>query len=209
MELTVTTFLSVDGVYQGPGGPDEDRSGGFDRGGWLVPHFDEATGQFMNEVFGRVDAFLLGRRTYDIFITYWPHQTDLDPVANGLNTLPKYVASTTLKDPTWAKTTVLEGDLGTAVRELKAREGRELQVHGSGQLVRYLLEHDLVDRLNLLVFPVIVGAGKRLFPDRGLATGLALESSRTTPSGVSISTYRATGRAQFGTVDEATATDQG
>jgi dihydrofolate reductase len=202
MQLTVTTFLSVDGVYQGPGGPDEDRSGGFDRGGWLVPHFDEATGQFIDEVFGQVDAFLLGRRTYDIFAASWPNATDPDDlVAKRLNTLPKYVASTTLQDPKWANTTVLEGDLAAAVRELKQREGRELQVHGSGALVRFLLGNDLVDRLNLLVFPVIVGAGRRLLPDEGIATGLALDESRTTPSGVTISVYRPTGRPEFGSVE--------
>ncbi|HEX2221450.1 MAG TPA: dihydrofolate reductase family protein [Candidatus Limnocylindria bacterium] len=202
MQLTVTTFLSVDGVYQGPGGPNEDRSGGFDRGGWLVPHFDEATGQFMDSVFQQVDAFLLGRRTYDIFAASWPNATDPnDPVASKLNTLPKYVASTTLKDPEWANTTVLEGDLASAVRKLKDREGRELQVHGSGRLVQFLLDNDLVDRLNLLVFPVIVGAGRRLFPDSGMATGLALDESRTTPSGVTISVYRPTGRPEFGEVE--------
>ena len=202
MQLTITTFLSVDGAYQGPGGPDEDRSGGFDRGGWLVPHFEEATGKFIDEVFGQVDAFLLGRRTYDIFAASWPKATDPnDPVASRLNTLPKYVASTTLEDPQWANTTVLEGDLAAAVRELKQREGRELQVHGSGALVRFLLDNDLVDRLNLLVFPVIVGAGRRLFPDQGIATGLALDESRTTPSGVTICVYRPTGRPQFGTAE--------
>jgi dihydrofolate reductase len=202
MQLTVTTFLSVDGVYQGPGGPIEDQSGGFDRGGWLVPHFDEATGQFMNEVFDKVDAFLLGRRTYDIFAASWPNTTDPDdPVASRLNTLPKYVVSTTLKDPEWANTTVLAGDAAAAVQELKEREGRELQVHGSGRLVQFLLDHDLVDRLNLLVFPVIVGAGRRLFADSGIATGLALDESRTTGSGVTISVYRTTGRPEFGEVE--------
>ena len=202
MQLTVTTFVSVDGVDQGPGGPDEDRSDGFDRGGWLVPHFDEATGKFIDEVFGQVDAFLLGRRTYDIFAASWPNATDPnDPVANRLNTLPKYVASTTLKDPQWANTTVLEGDLASAVRELKNREGRELQVHGSGALVRFLLDNDLVDRLNLLMFPVIVGAGRHLFPDQGIATGLTLDESRTTPSGVTIHVYRPTGRPEFGSVE--------
>jgi dihydrofolate reductase len=202
MQLTVTTFLSVDGVYQGPGGPDEDRSGGFDRGGWLVPHFDEATGEFMDSIFQRVDAFLFGRRTYDIFAASWPNATDPeDTVANRLNTLPKYVASTTLKDPEWANTSVLEGDLVSAVRKLKGRDGRELQVHGSGALVRFLLENDLVDRLDLLVFPVIVGAGRRLFPDSGIATGLALDQSRTTGSGVTISVYRPTGRPEFGEVE--------
>ena len=202
MQLTVTTFLSVDGVYQGPGGPTEDQSGGFDRGGWLVPHFDDATGQFMNEVFDKVDAFLLGRRTYDIFAASWPNTTDPDdPVASRLNTLPKYVVSTTLKDPEWANTTVLEGDAAAAVQELKGRDGRELQVHGSGRLVQFLLDHDLVDRLNLLVFPVIVGAGRRLFADRGIATGLALDESRTTGSGVTISVYQTTGRPEFGEVE--------
>lgn len=202
MQLTVTTFLSVDGVYQGPGGPDEDRRDGFDRGGWLVPHFDEATGQFMDEVFREVDAFLLGRRTYEIFAASWPNATDPnDRVAKSLNTLPKYVASTTLEDPQWANSTVLKGDLASAVQELKERDGRELQVHGSGKLVQFLLANDLVDRLNLLVFPVIVGAGRRLFPDSGIATGLAVEESRTTPSGVAISVYRPSGRPEFGTVE--------
>ena len=202
MQLIVTTFLSVDGVYQGPGGPEEDRSGGFDRGGWLVPHFDEATGQFMTQVFQEVDAFLLGRRTYEIFAASWPHVTDPnDPVANSLNTLPKYVASSTLKDPEWNNTTVLDGDLASAVQQLKGRDGRELQVHGSGRLVQSLLANDLVDRLNLIVFPVIVGAGRRLFPESGIATGLALDESRTTPSGVAISVYRPSGRPEFGSVE--------
>jgi dihydrofolate reductase len=202
MQLTVTTFLSVDGVYQGPGGPDEDRRDGFDRGGWLGPHFDEATGQFMDEIFQDVDAFLLGRRTYEIFAASWPNATDPnDMVAKSLNTLPKYVASSTLHDPQWANTTVLDGDLVSAVQQLKERDGRELQVHGSGSLVRFLLANDLVDRLNLLVFPVIVGAGRRLFPDSGIATGLALEESRTTPSGVAISVYRPIGRPEFESVE--------
>jgi dihydrofolate reductase len=202
VQLTVTTFLSVDGVYQGPGGPEEDRRDGFDRGGWLVPHFDEATGQFMDEVFREVDAFLLGRRTYEIFAASWPNATDPnESVAKALNTLPKYVASSTLTNPEWANTTVLEGDLASAVRSLKERDGSELQVHGSGKLVQFLLANDLVDRLNLLVFPVIVGAGRRLFPDRGIATGLALEESRSTPSGVAISVYRPSGRPEFGSIE--------
>ena len=202
MQLTVTTFLSVDGVYQGPGGPDEDRGGGFDRGGWLVPHFDDATGEFMTSIFQKVDAFLLGRRTYEIFAASWPKATDPnDLVATKLNTLPKHVASTALTDPEWANSRVIEGDVADSVRDLKEREGGELQVHGSGQLVRFLLEHDLVDRLNLLIFPVIVGAGRRLFPASGMATGLALDESRTTPSGVTVSVYRPTGRPEFGEVE--------
>jgi dihydrofolate reductase len=201
MKLTVTTFLSVDGVMQGPGGPDEDRSDGFVRGGWLAPHFDEETGRFMTEVFEQVDAFLLGRRTYDIFAAYWPTAADPnDPVGNRLNTLPKYVASSTLTEPEWGPTTVLTGDVPAAVAELKQQPGRELQVHGSGALVRTLHEHDLVDEYRLLVFPVIVGEGRRLFPDRGVATGLTLVDSRTTGSGVAIHVYRTSGRPEFGTV---------
>jgi dihydrofolate reductase len=204
MDLTVTTFVSVDGVYQGPGAPEEDRSDGFDRGGWLVPHFDEATGQFMDEIFREPDAFLLGRRTYEIFAGYWPNVTDPnDRVAKALNTLPKYVASSTLHDPQWANTTVLDGDLANAIQELKERDGRQLQVHGSGKLVQFLLANDLVDRLNLLVFPVIVGDGRRLFPDSGIATGLALDESRTTPSGVTISVYQPSGRPEFGSIEAA------
>jgi dihydrofolate reductase len=201
MKLTTTMFLSVDGVAQGPGGPDEDRSGGFERGGWLVPHFDEQTGQFMDQVFRRVDAFLLGRRTYEIFAGSWGKMDDPgdNPVAVNLNTLPKYVPSTTLKDPEWTNTTVLSGDVAAAVRELKERPGQELQVHGSITLVRWLLENDLVDELNLLVFPVVVGQGRRLFADQGLDTNLQVAESTTTPSGVNILTYRTAGRPDYGT----------
>ena len=203
MQLSVTTFLSVDGVYQCPGGPTEDTSEGFERGGWLVPHFDEETGAFMNEVFDKVDAFLLGRHTYDIFAASWPKMADADdPVGGKLNRLPKYVVSTTLDDdPPWGPTIVLRGDVKTEVEALKATPGRELQVHGSGLLVRTLLEHDLVDELRLLVFPVIVGQGRRLFPDDGVATGLRLAESRTTPSGTAIHVYRPTGRPEFGEVE--------
>lgn len=203
MRLTVTTFVSVDGVMQGPGGPDEDRSDGFTRGGWLAPLFDQDAGQFMNGVFNQVDAFLLGRRTYDIFAGYWPKVQDPDdPIASRLNTLPKYVASTTVTEPEWGPTTILSGDVPAAVAELKQRPGRELQVHGSGRLVRTLHDHDLVDEYRLLVFPVIVGEGRRLFPDCGIATGLSLVDSRTTSTGVAIQVYRPTGRPEFGTVGE-------
>jgi dihydrofolate reductase len=202
MRLTVTTFVSVDGVGQGPGGPDEDRRGGFSRGGWAMPYFDEATGAYMVEVFGQVDAFLLGRRTYDIFASAWPKSTDPnDPIAKALNTLPKYVASTTLTDPEWGPTTVLGDDVAAAVAELKRKPGRELQVHGSLALVRTLFEHGLVDEHRLLIFPVIVGEGDRLFPQHGLDTGLSLASTRTTDSGVAIHVYRPTGRPEYGTAE--------
>jgi dihydrofolate reductase len=201
MQLTVTTFLSVDGVMQGPGGPDEDRSGGFDRGGWLVPHFDDATGQFVTEAFAKADAFLLGRRTYEIFAAYWPKVTDADdPVANPLNVLPKYVVSKRLRSAEWQPSTIVSGNIPAEVAKLKEMPGRELQVHGSGTLAQTLLENDLVDEWRLLFFPVIVGAGRRLFPDAGVATGLRLVDSRMTPSGVAIHVYQPTGRPEFGEV---------
>jgi dihydrofolate reductase len=158
MKLTATMMLTVDGVYQGPGGPDEDRRGGFDRGGWVAPLFDEETGRFVTSVFERADALLLGRRTWEIFEGYWPHHDEGDPISHGINVLPKYVPSTTLKDPDW-NTHVIKGDVEAAVRELKAKSGRELQIHGSGQLLRWLLERDLVDELNLQVYPVVVATG--------------------------------------------------
>ncbi|HEX7197703.1 MAG TPA: dihydrofolate reductase family protein [Candidatus Limnocylindria bacterium] len=198
MKLTATMMLTVDGVYQGPGGPDEDRRGEFDRGGWVAPHFDEETGIFVTSVFERADALLLGRRTWEIFEAYWPHHDEGDPVSHGINVLPKYVPSATLKHPGW-NTHVIDGDVEDAVCELKAKPGRELQVHGSGALLRWLLERDLVDELNLEIHPVIVSDGLRLFPEQGQTHNLELVESRSTPSGVTLQTYRPAGRATFGT----------
>ena len=200
MKLTALIFLTLDGVYQGPGGPDEDRRGGFDRGGWLAAHADEETWPFITSVYERADALLLGRRTWEIWETYWPHHDQGDPVSHGINVLPKYVPSTTLRDPTWQNTHVIKGNVQAAVRELKAKPGRELQVHGSGALLRWLLERDLVDELNLMLYPVVVGDGIRLFPERGQTHDLTLVESRSTPSGVAILTYRPAGRAAFGTL---------
>jgi dihydrofolate reductase len=201
MKLTTTTFVSVDGVMQGIGGPDEDRSGGFERGGWTTPLWDTEAGTFLNQVYQRADAFLFGRRTYEIFAGSWGVVPDpgINPIAEALNTRPKYVASTTLTDPQWADTTVLAGEVATAVRELKAKPGRELQVHGSGNLIRWLLDNNLVDEINLFIFPVVVGQGTRLFPDTGPDTALELVESRATPRGVTIQVYRPTGRPQYGT----------
>jgi dihydrofolate reductase len=154
---------------QGLGGPDEDRRGGFERGGWALPLFDDEAETFLAGVYQRADAFLFGRRTYEIFAGYWGAMADSDdPIAVALNTRPKYVASTTLTDPQWANTTVLSGDVAAAVSELKAKPGGELQVVGSLSVVRLLLDNDLVDELTLLTFPVVVGQGRRLFPDSGL-----------------------------------------
>jgi dihydrofolate reductase len=198
MKLIATMMVSVDGVHQGPGGPDEDRRGGFERGGWTAPYSDEQSWRHLTSVFERADALLLGRRTWQIFESYWPHHDAGDPVSHGINVLPKYVPSTTLKDPGWS-THVITGDVEAAVRELKAKPGRELQVHGSGQLFRWLLGRDLVDELNLRIAPVVVGEGLRLFPEHGQTHGLTLVESQSTPSGVMIQTYRPAGRATFGT----------
>ncbi len=200
MKLTAMLFLSLDGVYQGPGGADEDRRGGFERGGWLAPYANDETWQFITSVYERADALLLGRKTWEIWETYWPHHDAGDPVSHGINVLPKYVPSTTLTDPTWQNTHVIASDVETAVGELKAQPGRELQVHGSGALLRWLLEHDLVDELNLLLYPVVVGDGLRLFPAKGPTHDLTLVESQSMPTGVTIQTYKPAGRATFGNI---------
>ena len=197
MRLTATSFLSLDGVYQGPGGPDEDRRGGFDRGGWQASHSDEVVGSAIRSNYARADAMLLGRVTWEIWDAYWPLHDD-NPVGHIINVLPKYVPSTTLKDPTWQNTHVLTGDVEAAVRALKAQPGRDLLLQGSGGLLRWLLERDLVDDLILFIYPVVVGDGLRLFPERGQTHDLALVESLATPSGVTIQTYRPAGRATFG-----------
>ena len=201
MKLIASMMVSLDGVYQGPGGPDEDRSDGFDRGGWTAAFGDEEGLRFLNSMFERAGGLLLGRRTWEIFEGYWPNHHGDDPISNGINVLPKYVPSTTLKDPGW-NTHVIDGDVEAAVRELKASPGGELQVHGSGDLLRWLLEHDLVDELNLRIYPVVVGDGRRLFPEHGQSHNLELVESLSVPSGVMLQTYRPAGRATFGNADE-------
>jgi dihydrofolate reductase len=199
VKLVATEMVSLDGVYQGPGGPDEDRRGGFERGGWTASHADAEMFPFLVAMFERADALLLGRKTWEIWLPYWPNHDD-NPFGHRINALPKYVPSNTLKDPTWANTHVISGDaaaVDAAIRELKAKPGGELQVHGSGVLLRWLLEHDLVDELNLRVSPVIVGDGMRLFPEQGLSHDLELVGSRALPGGVLILTYRPNGRVRF------------
>jgi len=199
MKLTTITMVTVDGVMQGLGGPDEDRRGGFERGGWVAPLFDNEGGTFLNQVYQRADAFLFGRRTYEIFAGSWGTWADPggNPIWTALNSRPKYVASTTLTDPKWADTTVLSGDVAADVADLKAKPGGELQVHGSGALIRCLLANDLVDEITLLVCPVVVGQGTRLFPETGPDLALDLIDSRAFPKGITLQVYRPSGRPQY------------
>jgi dihydrofolate reductase len=198
MKLTTVTNVSVDGVMQGLGGPEEDASGGFERGGWALPLLDDEAGAFLGQVYQRADAFLFGRRTYEIFAGYWRLVEDPDnPIASALNSRPKYVVSSVLTDPEWSGTTVLSGDVAAAIRDLKATEEGELQVHGSGALVRWLLDTGLVDEIVLLTYPVVVGQGTRLFPDSGPDTALELVESRSTSGGLTIQVYRPSGRPQY------------
>src|ERR671911_1881699 len=200
MKLTVNMNVSVDGVMQGLGGQEEDRSGGFERGGWAMPHFDSETAALIGQVYQRADAFLFGRWTYEVFADSWGTIEDMKthPIGEALNSRPKYVASTTLIDPQWADTTVLSGDVAAAVSELKAKPGGELQVVGSLSVVRLLLDNDLVDEITLLTYPVVVGQGRRLFPDSGRDTALELVESRATANGVTIQVYRTAGRPRYG-----------
>jgi dihydrofolate reductase len=207
VKLTTMTQVTVDGVMQGNGAAsDEDRRGGFERGGWAMGVFDNETMAFINQTYHRADAFLFGRRTYELFAGYWGAEERAraaleDPgnhqIAAALNTKPKYVASTTLTDPRWADTTVLSDDLAAAIGELKAEPEGELQVHGSGALIRWLLASDLVDEINLLIVPVVVGQGARLFPDTGPDIALDLVDSLADSKGATIQIYRPAGRPQY------------
>ncbi len=200
MKLTTVTQLTVDGVVQGNGGASaEDRRNGFDRGGWALGKGDDETRAFIARTYQRADAFLFGRRTYDLFAGSWGtiEQLRTSPIGVALAETPKYVASATLTDPRWPGTTVLPGDLAAAVRELKAKPGGELQVHGSGTLTRWLLANDLVDEMILLVIPVVVGQGTRLFPASGPDLALDLVESRVDSKGVTTQVFRPAGRPQY------------
>ncbi len=191
MKLTTTTQVSVDGVMQGPGARD-DELGVFERSGWA--HFDNEAGKVMDEIYQRADAFLFGRLTYKHFAATWGTWDDPgnSPIWTALHTKPKYVASTTLTDPRWVHTTVLSGNLMATIRELKAKPGGELQVHGSGALFRWLFDIGLIDEINLFIFPVIVGLGTRLFPDTGRDSALQLVGSQSTQTGITVQVYRPT-----------------
>ena len=202
MKLTTMTQITVDGVVQGNGhASDEDRKNGFHRGGWAKGAGDDGTRTLITQTYQRADAFLFGRRTYELFAGSWGAIEEMraHPIGVALNKTPKYVASTTLNDPQWADTTVLSGDLAAAIGRLKAKPGGELQVHGSGALTRWLLDNQLVDEINLLVCPVVVGQGTRLFPDAGLDMALDLVDSRAYPEGITLQVYRPGGRPQYAT----------
>ena len=199
-KLVVTTFVTLDGVMQAPGGPGEDPSGGFSHEGWLVPHFDETLGEQMNAWFTGAQDFLLGRTTYEIFYASWPKMISDDPVSQGLNFKKKYVASRTLDSVEWETAELLKGDVGDAVRALKAEDGGELQVHGSAGLIQTLLAEDLVDELRLVVFPVLLGSGKRLFGDGTVPRTWTLTASKATSTGALIASYERAGEVQSGAV---------
>ena len=199
MRLTITTNVSVDGVMQGLGGQSEDRRGGFDRGGWAITLLDTEATDHINEIYGGAAAFLFGRRTYEIFAGSWGAIPEMmtSPVGVALNSRPKYVVSASLTDPQWAGTSVLTGDIAVAVANLKAQHDGALIVPGSGVLARWLLVSNLVDELDLLTYPVVVGQGTRLFPDSGPDTALELVTSRSTSGGITIQTYRPAGRPRY------------
>lgn len=199
MQLTVTTFTSVDGVMQGPGGRDEDRSDGFGLGGWLVPYVDEEFGEIVDGIFSRAGEILLGRATYETFYPYWSQLADSDDiVASRLNKLPKHVATNSRETLEWKNSRVISGDVAAEIRRLKERSGGELQVHGSHGLIQTLLAEGLVDAFNLLIFPVVLGEGKRLFGRGTVPASLELTASRVTGKGVIAATYEPTGTFEQG-----------
>ena len=197
-KVVVSTFLSLDGVMQAPGGPEEDPTGRFAHGGWAVPYWDDAVDERMSELMGRPFDLLLGRKTYEIFAAYWPHAGEDNPAAQALNSARKHVASRTLDRVDWQNSTLLEGDVPAAVARLKEEDGPELQVHGSADLIQTLLEHDLVDELSLMVFPVLLGDGKRLFAAGTVPGGLELVDAEISATGVIMARYRRAGDVQVG-----------
>ena len=201
-KLVVGTFVTLDGVMQAPGGPNEDRDGGFRHGGWLVPYFDEKIGEIMTEWTKRVGAFVLGRKTYEIFAASWPKSTDpADEIANALNTRPKFVASRTLDKVDWSNPILLRGDVAEEVAKLKAQEGDEIQVHGSGDLLQTLHKHDLIDTLRIWQFPVVVGIGKRLFGAGTIPRSFRLVDTQLATTGAVLHVYERAGDLKYGEVE--------
>jgi dihydrofolate reductase len=196
--LVVGSFITLDGVMQAPGGPNEDREGDFQHGGWLVPYLDEAFGTSMAEWTKRADAFLFGRKTYQMFATSWPNSSDPEEV---LNIRPKFIASRTLDTVSWNNSTLIKGDVAAEVAKLKAQEGGEIQVHGSGNLVQTLLQYDLVDVIRIWQFPVVLGTGKRLFGEGTLPRGFRLVDTQINTTGAVLHVYERAGGLKYGEVE--------
>lgn len=198
-KLVVGTFLSLDGIMQGPGGPGEDDSNGFPHGGWLPPHVDEGFNQIMGDMLDRADGMLLGRRSYDILSSFWPDVPDEEGGAK-INSMPKYVTTRSPMTATWRNTEVLVGEAAKTVAELKQRTDGEILVQGSSDLLRSLQQAELVDEYRLLIFPVVLGEGKRLFAEGATPAGLKLTASTITDAGVAFLTYEWTGKPVYGSV---------
>ena len=198
-KLIVLSFITLDGVMQAPGGPEEDPSGGFKHGGWVFGYFDDFLGSVMVRQMSKPFDLLLGRKTYEIFAAYWPYvKTNDDPIAAGLINAKKYVASKTLINPDWSNSEIIKGDVPTEVRKLKEQEGADIHVHGSGNLIQTLLKHDLVDELWLKIFPITLGRGKRLFAEGTMPVGFKLLESQVSPGGVIVAAYARAGEVKTG-----------
>jgi dihydrofolate reductase len=193
-KIIVLSFITLDGVMQGPGGPTEDTSGNFTYGGWTVPYFDDYLGNIMTDQMSRPFDLLLGRKTFEIFASYWPQQGEQDPI----NQATKYVVSNTLNEHEWGESVFLKGDVGEEINKLKQQAGPELQVHGSSNLIQTLLKHDLVDEFWLKIFPVTLGNGKRLFGEGTMPASFTLVESKSSPSGVIIATFQRAGEVKTG-----------
>ncbi len=206
--IVVSTFLSLDGVMQAPGGPEEDEAGGFDQGGWSVNSWDDRLGEIMTEFMGTPFDLLLGRKTYEIFAAHWPHASD-DQGAAPLNNATKYVVSTTLASADWAPSVLISQDVVEQIARLKQQDGPDLQVHGSSQLIQTLIAHDLVDEYRLLIFPLLLGSGKRLFGDGVVPAGLRLVDTKTSTTGVVVAIYQPAGAIHHGSfaLDQSTAAE--
>ena len=197
-KLIVLSFITLDGVMQAPGGPEEDPTGGFKYGGWSVGYWDDFLDGVMGEQMARPFDLLLGRKTYEIFAAYWPYVKRDDLTADKLNSAKKYVASTTLEKLDWSNSTLVKGDIAQEIKKLKQQNGPELQVHGSGNLIQTLLKHDLIDEFRLKIFPITLGTGKRLFGDGTIPAGFKLVDSKTSTTGVIVATYERAGKVKTG-----------
>jgi dihydrofolate reductase len=206
-ELIVLSFITLDGVMQAPGGPEEDPTGGFKYGGWTVGYWDDFLDGVMGEQMAKPFDLLLGRKTYEIFAAYWPYAKSDDPTAEKLNSAKKYVTSKTLRKLDWSNSMLVEGDTVQEIIKLKEQKGPELQVHGSGNLIQTLLKHDLIDEFRLKIFPITLGTGKRLFGEGTIPAGLKLVDSRTSTTGVIVATYKRAGVVKTGSFAMETPTE--